>query len=73
MIPTVFFVISISFLVISTLAAMTPLSDIMKKCFANRQLNQINYILTQTDDDTFYNMVETFKGNQHQFVGTSKW
>jgi len=71
--PTIFLVFSISFLVISTLAAMTPLSDIMKKCFANRQLNQINYILTPTDDDTFYDMVEIFRGNQRQFVGTSKW
>ena len=73
MATTVSFLFPISFLVISTLAAINPLSDIVKKCFVNHQLNQINYILIQKEDDSLYNMVEIFKENQQQFAGSSDW
>ena len=67
------FVLSISFLVGSTFAAMNPLSEIVKKCLVNHQLAQINYIIREKEDDSLYNMVEIFGGNRQQFVGSSNW
>jgi hypothetical protein len=65
--------ILILFMVISTLTAMNPLSDIIKKCFGHHKLVQFNYMLGQIDDDSLFNMVDIFRENQEEFVGSLEW
>ncbi len=68
-----FLIILILFMVISTLTAMNPLSDIVKKCFGHHKLVQFNYILGQIDDDSLLNMANTFRENQEEFFGSLEW
>ena len=74
MTKNVLLIFSYLLLAVSVMATMNPLSDIVRQCFAyNHQFIQINYIHTQRDDDSMYNMVEIVKGNQQQFLGSSDW
>jgi hypothetical protein len=65
--------ILILFMVISTLTAMNPLSEIVKKCIGHHKLVQFNYILGQTDDDSLFNMANTLSKNQEEFFGSLEW